>query len=129
MSGGSSTGNPGNGSASNPALGAGIGGAAATQAQMPQWLKGLQLGQQLASQAGQMGPRPAQPQMPMQRPMMGMPGGMPQQGVVPGAVPQQPMGGGMMSGGMGMPQQGQMPQQAGGINPQLLQMLMRSRQQ
>lgn len=113
---------------SNAALSAGIGGQAAQSAQTPQWLKGLQLGTQLA----QMGQR-QRPQMPMMQPrpmMQGAPmGGMPQQPVVPGSVPQQPMmPPGMSSGGMGMQQPG-MPGQQGQpqINPQLLQMLMRSR--
>lgn len=108
--------------------GPGSGGAfTQTAQQTPQWLQGLKLGQQFAQtgvQMAQAGQQQQAPQMPMQRPMMGggMPGGMPQQ-VVPGAQPQQPMGPGMMTGGMGMPQG-----QQGGINPQLLQMLMRSRQ-
>lgn len=87
----------------------------------PQWLKGLQLGTQIS----QMGQRPQiQPQMPMQHPMMGGAPGMPQQGVVPGSVPQQPMQSPMANGGMGL-NTGQQPN--GGINPALLQMLMRSR--
>lgn len=107
----------------NPAYAAG----APAPQQQPQWLKGLQLGTQLAGQGlgmAQAGQRPPMQAPMLQRPMMGaggMPGGMPQQGVVPGSIPQMPMGGGMASGGMGM--------QQGGINPQLLQMLMRGRQQ
>lgn len=120
MSGGSSTGQGGQ----NP-LSAGIGGAAASSAQTPQWLKGLQLGTQMA----QMGQRPMQPQMPMQHPMMG--GGQPPGmvgGAVPGGQPQMPQSQGMMSGGTGMPRGGPTNGgQQGGINPQLLQMLMRSR--
>lgn len=99
--------------------------------QQPQWMKGLQLGTQLAGQGlgmAQAGQRPPMQAPMLQRPMMGaggMPGGMPQQGVVPGSVPQMPMGGGpMASGGMGMQGQQGGPQ----INPQLMQMLMRGRQ-
>lgn len=95
--------------------------------QTPQWLRGLALGQQLSQQGQQMAQMGQQHPMPppMQRApgMIGGPQGM-QQGVVPGSQPQMPMGPGMASGGLGMQQQGQMP---GGINPQLLQMLMRSR--
>jgi hypothetical protein len=90
---------------------------------VPPWLQGLQAGQQIAA----LGQRPSgQVGMPMQRPMMGgagMPGGMPQQGVVPGAQGANPM---MPSqapmsatGGMGMPQ---------GMTPQQLQILMQLRQ-
>lgn len=88
----------------------------------PQWLKGMQLGQHLMQAAA---PRPMG--MPgggmMGAAPQGMPGPMPgmggQPGAMPGAIPQMPMGAGppgMASGGMG------------GINPQLIQMLMRSRQ-
>ena len=91
-------------------------------------MQGLQLGSQIAK----MGTPQQTPQMPMgggmRPPMGGMMGGggMPQQPVVPGAIPQQPMGQppGMATGGMGMPNNGQQ----GGINPALLQMLMRSQQ-
>lgn len=90
----------------------------------PQWLKGLQLGQQLSQGAQAQHP---QMQMMPQRPGMGAPSqGMPS-GVVPGA-------GGMMPPQMQPPQMsGAMPQSPmqgqGGINPQLLQMLLRSRGQ
>lgn len=85
----------------------------------PQWLKGMQLGQQLI-QAG--APRPMGGGMmggaPPQPGPQGMPGPMPgmggQAGAMPGAIPQMPMGAG--------------PPGMAGINPQLLQMLMRSRQ-
>jgi hypothetical protein len=106
--------------------GPGAGGAFTSTPQNPQWLKGMQLGTQLAQQgmglANQVQRPPIQPTAPA-RPM-GMVGsapmGMPQQSVVPGAVPQQPPA--MASGGMGLNNG-----QQGGINPQLLQMLMRSR--
>jgi hypothetical protein len=93
----------------------------------PQWLKGMQLGQQLL-QAGAPHPMMGMPGAPPQPGPQGMPGPMPgmggQAGAVPGAIPQMPMGAGppgMASGGMGMPG-------GGGVNPQLLAMLMRSRQ-
>jgi hypothetical protein len=97
-----------------------------TNAKIPQWMQGLQLGQQIA----QMGQAKA-PQGPgfQPRPMsnIGGPAGMPQGGVVPGAqgmappMPSQnPMGG--MS--PGLTNTGQQP--AGQVNPQLIQ-LMRQR--
>lgn len=106
----------------------------ANSTQVPAWLKGLQVGQQIA-QSGQAanvrqvpgGMPPGLQMQGMQRPV-GQLGGM-QQGVVPGSVAQQPMmQPGMGSAGMGMQQQG-MPAQQGQqqINPQLLQMLMRAR--
>jgi hypothetical protein len=101
--------------------------AASPGAQTPQWLKGMQLGQQISQTGMQMAQQGQRPQMPAQmapRPMMqgGAPQGM-QQGVVPGSVPQMPMGPGMASGGMGMPGAPNSGQQQ--LNPQLLQMLMR----
>lgn len=103
------------GNSSNPLLGQ-------SNTQQPQWLKGLQLGTQIS----QMGQRPQiQPQLP-QHPMMGQtPGFSP--GAVGSAVPgAQGMAPPMANGGMGM--QGPMNNgQQGGINPQLLAMLMRSR--
>jgi hypothetical protein len=100
----------------------------------PQWMKGLQLGQQMA----QMGQQPqgggmAHPMMP-QRPMGGMPqgmgGGAVPTGAVPGSgqmMPQPPqMPQGLMGGAP--PSAGMVGQQGGGqINPALLQMLLRSR--
>jgi hypothetical protein len=90
--------------------------------QVPQWLKGLQAGQQIAALGAQQ--HPMQPQMPMQRPG-GQIGGMPQGGVVPGAQGASPMmpsqTPGMASGGMGMPQGG------GQMSPQMMQMLMQMR--
>lgn len=91
----------------------------------PQWLRGLQLGQQMSQMGGQ------RPQMPMPPHPMG--GGMPPgigQGAIPtGAVPgaggmmpqppQMPTG---LMGGAGAPQQ-----PIGQINPQLMQMMLRSR--
>lgn len=95
------------------------GGANTPGAQTPQWLKGLQAGQQIM-QLGQQ--RPMQPQMPMQRPGGGAPQGMPQQGVVPGAQGASPMmpsqAPGMATAGQGMPQ---------GMTPQMMQQLMMMR--
>lgn len=131
MAGGGSGGTGG----SYPGMGGGSTLSGASSA--PQWLKGLQMGQQLMASAA---PRPM---APPGGGMMGGPGGAQLQqgppgmpsGAVPGAVPQMPMGagppgmatGGMggMPGGMGGAPMGGMP---GGINPQLLQMLMRNRQ-
>ena len=97
----------------------------------PQWLQGMQLGQQLSQQGNQMtqaGQRPMpMPQMAQRPPMMQGPAQGMQQGVVPGSIPQTPMGPGMASGGMGMPGAPNTGQQ-GAINPQLLQMLMRQQQ-
>jgi hypothetical protein len=104
--------------------------------QLPQWMQGLQLGQQIAQMGQQQRP---QGQAPMIRPGMGgAPQGMPQ-GAVPGAQGMGPQGmappvpsqaPGMATGTMGMP--GQAPgmtntgQQQ--ISPQMLQMLMQQRQ-
>jgi len=117
----------------------------------PTWLKGLQVGQQIA----QMGQTPQMPQSPMaaRRPMGGMPpgigGGAVPTGAVPGAggmMPQapqpigstmgaNPMGGAQFSPGSGAPlsgpmgggMMGQPTQGTSGINPALLRMLMQSR--
>jgi hypothetical protein len=109
------------------------------QTQAPQWLKGLQLGQQIAQGAQRPPMQPPQ----MQRPMLGGPppglgqGGVPgAQGMappMPGGQPPGMMAGGpapiMMGGGQGMQMGGGMPPgSTPQINPQILQMLMQRRQ-
>ncbi len=123
MTGGQNGGSPSGqiGSMGPMATGSSNGGSSAN---MPQWLKGLQLGTQMAQLGAQRGPMPQQ--MPTMNPGM-HPAmatgtmGMPQQGVVPGSMPQQPLQQPGM-GGSGVPMQGGM-QTQGGMNPQILQML------
>jgi hypothetical protein len=99
------------------------------QGQIPPWLQGLQIGQQIA-QSGQ----PQRPQagpMMMQRPGMGAPPGMPQGGVVPGAQGMAPtLQSGppqMATGGQGMMPNGQPQGGQQQMTPQMLQMLMQQR--
>jgi hypothetical protein len=117
-------------------------GSSQNQTQTPAWLKGLAAGQQIA-QMGQMGQTPQLPQSPMQRrPMGGMPagfgGGAVPTGSVPGAggmMPQapQPIGSTMtgppqFSPGSGAPlNTGMQGNPMSQLNPQILQLLQRSR--
>jgi hypothetical protein len=95
---------------------------------IPPWLKGLQVGQQIA----QMGQRPQAPQgQGFQPHPMANIGGSPgmQGGAVPGAQGMGPQGmtPPMPSQAPGMTNTGQQP--AGQVSPQMLQMLMQMRQQ
>jgi hypothetical protein len=104
-------------------------------AQIPQWLKGLQAGQQIAA-LGQQKPQAPQGMGFQPRPQMGMQGpqGMPQtsvpgaQGMAPPMASGPP---GMATGGMGMAQPPGITnsgQQPGSMTPQMMQQLMMMRQ-
>jgi hypothetical protein len=99
-----------------------------TGAKIPQWMQGLQLGQQIAQMGQSKAPQAAgfQPH-PMSN--IGGPAGMPQGGVVPGAqgaAPPMPSQNPMPQA-PGLSNTGQQP--AGQVSPQMLQMLMQMRQQ
>jgi hypothetical protein len=95
-------------------------------AQIPQWMKGLQLGQQIAQMGQQKAPQgPGFQPHPMSN--VGGPPGMPQSGVVPGAQGMAPPVPSQTPMQPGLTNTGQQP--AGQVNPQMLQMLMQMRQQ